>query len=137
MAEPKGHDRKLGLLGADLVVVHFKVDRVKLLGAIRDQVEALMIESDYLGRAPFRWITLSLRSGLKNDIEPSYRRINAKYGDLPMTIEMDVSELQFAVEEEVRRAYLTATLRALAHAARKFGLNAARIDFELASCLTR
>lgn len=137
MAEPRAHDRKLGLLGADLVVVHFKVDRVKLLGAIRGQVEAWMIESGYLDGAPFRWVTLSLRSGLKNDIKPSYRRVSARDGDLSMTIEMDVREPRFAGEEQVRRAYLTATLRALAHAAQRFGLNADRIDFELASCLTQ
>lgn len=127
------HNRKLGLLGADMVVVRFKVDRIRLMQEVRDEVERWIIESGYLDGAPFEWITLSLRFGLKDAEEPSYERVNEKYGDLPMSIELDARNLQSADEEQAKLAFLAATLKALIHAAQKFGLNIDQMSRKLSA----
>ena len=131
MTTTRRHNRKLGLLGADLVVVKFKVDRVRLMTEVRDDVEQWMVESGFLEGAPFEWITLCLRSGLKSDKVPLYGPISKKYADLPMSIELDVGSLQAEGEEQVKRALLIATLTALSHAGHKFGLNGGQIDQKL------
>lgn len=118
----KQHNRKLGLLGADMVRARFKADEMKAMRDVRDEVEGIMERSDYLLNAPFLWITLSLRFGLKNEEEPHYERINTKYGDLPLAIELNSHELVNAELDDLKRLFMIATLKALVHAGHKFRL---------------
>lgn len=80
-----------------------------------------MIDSGYLHDAPFSWVTLAIRYGLKNEENPHYMRINKKYGDLPLAIEVDVHEMIGASLEELHRIFRSASLRALIHAGEKYG----------------
>ena len=129
------YNRKLGLISAGMVKFRFKVDDYRLMGEVQDEAEEWMVESAYLEDAPFEWITLSLRFGLKDDEQPLYFRISKKYRDLPMSIELDVRDLRFADEEQVKRAFLVATLKSLVHAGKKYELNTERISTVLASLL--
>ena len=43
-----------------------------------------MIESRYLEGAPFSWVTIAVRYGLKNDDKPSYQPINKEYVIFPL-----------------------------------------------------
>ncbi len=92
------------------------------MGEIMDEMERLMIETGYLDNAPFKWVGLILRYGLKNEDEPHYQRINKKYGDLPVAIELDTNELRNASREELKEIFTIATLKVLVHVARKYGL---------------
>jgi len=122
MSTARKHNRRLGLCAADLVVVRFKVDEIKIMAEIQDEVEAVLDADGFLSNAPFEWITISLRFGLKNEEAPHYQRINKKYGDLPMAIEVDAQVLQDADYEEFKRLLSIATLKALVHAGHKYEL---------------
>ena len=79
-----------------------------------------MIESGYLEGAPFSWVTIAVRYGLKNDDKPSYQAINKKYGDLPLAIEVDTYELIGASLDDLKFIFGKAVLKALIHAGEKF-----------------
>ena len=122
MSDTKQHDRKLGLLGASLTKARPPRHDLAVMGEVRDDLEAVMIESGYLDGAPFEWVTLALRYGLKDEDAPHYQRISKKYGDLPLGIELDTHELIEADRDELKRLFTLATLKALIHAGKKYGL---------------
>ncbi len=124
MSIKKKHNRKLGLCAADMVKnLRLKVrDELTVMGKVRDDLEREVINSDYLVNAPFEWLTISLRFGLKNEDKPHYQKINKSYGDLPLAIELDAHELRVADESELQVLLTVATLKALIHAGNKYDL---------------
>jgi Immunity protein 39 len=115
------HDRKLVISDVALVKGRFK-SVGPAIDSIRDELEKLLIESDFLDQAPFRWIGLIIRLGLMDHWTPEYQRINKKYGDLPIAIEVDVSELVDADAETIRASFRAASLEALIHVGNKYSL---------------
>ena len=62
-----------------------------------------------------------------DETEPHYEKINAKHGDLPLAIEIDVHRLLGVSEDEMAAVYRKATLTALAHAGERYGLPVERL----------
>lgn len=81
-----------------------------------------MTTDKYLDSAPFEWITIVIRYGLKNEDEPYYQQISKKYGDLPLAIEVDTLELVEEDRDGLKRLFMIATLKALIHAGQKYKL---------------
>lgn len=94
---------------------------------VRDQLEQEIIQSDYLEGAPFKWVGLSIREGLVNELEPHYDKIDLADGELPLAIEIDTHHLLGASEDEMAAVYRKATLIALVHAGECYGLPVARL----------
>jgi len=114
------HNRKLGLNGVALTKQRNNRHDTKALTEVRDELEKVIIDSKYLEDAPFSWITIAVRYGLKNDDKPSYQAVNKKYGDLPLAIEVDIQELIGASLDELKLIFKQAVLKALIHAGEKF-----------------
>ena len=114
------HDRKLGLGGVALTMQRGIRHDIEAANAVRDEIEAVIIDSGYLGGAPFSWVMLIIRYGLKNDEAPVYQRVSKKDGNLPLAIEVDCREMVDVPLEEVTVVFKRATLRALVHAGRKY-----------------
>ena len=114
------HNRKLGLNGVALTKQRNNRHDTKALTATRDEIEKAIIDSGYLDGAPFSWVTIAIRYGLKNDDAPSYQAVNKKYGDLPLSIEVDTHELIDASLDDLKLIFQRAVLKALVHAGRKF-----------------
>jgi hypothetical protein len=93
----------------------------ELLAQVRDELERIVLETRYLEGVPFSWVTVVLRFGLHDQTDPEFGRIDKKYGDLPLSIELDISPLQGASTEMHRVAYLRATAKALVGAGKKYG----------------
>jgi hypothetical protein len=89
---------------------------------VGEEIETVIISTGYLDNAPFKWIGLSLRYGLKYGTAPIYQGINKKYGDLSIAIELDTHDLRIADRGQLKRLYMIATLTALIHVARKYNL---------------
>jgi hypothetical protein len=123
MSEPPKppHGRKLGLTGTALTKARNPKGDVQALSAVRDELEVVLIESGYCEDAPFSWVTISIRFGLKEESEPHYQAINKKYGDLPLAIEVPTEKMQGASLDELKRIFKDAALRALIHAGEKHG----------------
>lgn len=125
------HNRKLGLSGAAMTTARLPRYTIEVATHVRDEIERIMIDTDYLSGAPFEWVTISLRYGLKNEEEPHYDPINKQYGDLPLAIELDTNELVDASREEIKKAFELATLKALVAAGKKFNLQYAQLAARL------
>jgi hypothetical protein len=125
------HKRKLGLLGTSLTKARLHRDSGSALDAVRDDIERVLIETGYLDGAPFSWVSLAIRYGLKDEAAPHYQRINQKYGDLPLAIEVDTHRLVGATRTQLEKVFRVAVLRALVHAAEKYQRPAERLRAKL------
>lgn len=90
------------------------------MGEVMDEVEQVIDESGFLINAPFRWVGLVFRFGARSGGPVYYQRIDKKYGDLPVAIELDAHEVSKASREELKRLFLIATLRVLVHIAIRY-----------------
>ena len=125
MTSAKKHDRKFVFGGVSLTRARTPRHSFEVAPIVQNEIEALMESSGYLGDAPFEWVTLALRYGLKNEEKPHYQRVSKKYGDLPLGIEVDIREVLKADEagpEELKRLFMIASLRALIDAGKKYNL---------------
>jgi hypothetical protein len=127
------HNRKLGLSGIALTEQRNNRLDAQALSAVRDDVEKVLVESRFLDDAPFSWVTIAVRYGLKNDDKPSYQSINKRYGDLPLAIEIDTHELIGASLENLKSVFGKAVLKALIHAGKKFARPVTSLERMLAS----
>lgn len=127
----KQHNHKLGLSGAAMTTQRLPRYTIEVATYVRDKLEKLMLDSGYLNGAPFDWVTVSLRYGLKNEDEPHYEPINKKYGDIPLAIELDARELAVASREEMEKVFEIAVLKSLIAAGRKFNLSVALLETQL------
>lgn len=125
------HNRKLGLSGAAMTTARIPRFSTQVGTIVRDDLEAMMIDCGYLDNAPFDWVTISLRYGLKNEDEPHYEPINKEYGDLPLAIELDTNELRSCDRGELQAAFELAALKALVHAGKKYELEHAALEERL------
>jgi hypothetical protein len=125
------HGRKLGIPGTSLTKVRLNKHGGKALNLVRDSLEQLLVESCFLDDAPFSWVTVSIRYGLKNEDAPHYEKINKRYGDLTLAIEVDTHELISATMEELTLKFKVAALKALIHAGRKYERPTEQLEAEL------
>lgn len=127
------HNRKLVLGGSSLTLARLEhVPDFQAAPIVRDDLEREMIESGYLDDAPFKWIGVVIRYGLKYEAEPHYNGIDKKHGDLDLAIEIDTHDLLDADLAGVIAMFRKATLIALVHAGEKYGLKVDRMKDLLA-----
>ncbi|MEZ5991867.1 MAG: Imm39 family immunity protein [Planctomycetota bacterium] len=141
------HDKRFGISTASLTTARpaqlprYNVQR-EALDPISDDLERILLESGYLNGAPFWWVDLFIRFGLKDDEQPQYQRINKKYGDLPLAIEVDTHRILEAADRdglkpiynvaELTRIFKVASLKALIHAGAKYDRPTKALEDELA-----
>jgi hypothetical protein len=90
--------------------------------AVRAELEQVLLESAFFENAPFEWIGLIIRYGLKDEFDPEYQKVDKVHGDLPIAIEVDSNRLIKADIEAVKAVFRRATSDALIHVAKKYGL---------------
>ncbi len=126
------HNRKLVLGGASLTQAKCNRHTATVGTEVRDRIEEVMNSVDFLKRAPFQWIGLMLRFGLRNETEPHYLGIDENDGEIALAIELDTHELQHASHEELTARFMVATLRALIDVGKKYNLPYVRLQEMLA-----
>jgi hypothetical protein len=117
------HSRKLVLSGVALVKARIAAkENAAAANLVRDDLEQTLIEVGYFEQAPFQWVGLIIRYGLKDETEPHYEPISEKHGDLPLAIEVDANRLVAARQTDMELVYKRAALIALIHAGDRYGL---------------
>jgi hypothetical protein len=114
------HGRILGLLGVALTLARNPRDSSKAMSAIRDELESILKNSRFCEGQGFSWITIAVRFGLKDDAEPRFGKVNRKYGDLPLSIEIDSHRLEGRQLDQLIPILRTAVLLALIHVGKKY-----------------
>src|SRR4029434_1340136 len=100
------HNRKLVLSGVALTKARIpSKQNADAANRVRNELEDEMIRSGFLEGAPFKWIGLIIRYGLVDETEPHYNKINQKYGDLPLAIEIDTHSLLGVLEDDMAIVY--------------------------------
>jgi hypothetical protein len=92
---------------------------------IQDIIEQSIINSTILDNAPFKWINLMYRLTERNKLKPYYMKINQKYGDLPIAVELDLDLLKWADNTDPQiliDIFMMAGLEALIHVCDKYEL---------------
>ncbi len=116
------HKRSLVLGAAALTTVRCNRHDIEVGTEIMDELEPVIQSERFLEKAPFGWVGLILRYGLKNEDRPHYQRINKKDGDLPVAIELDTHELRDASREELKELFMIAILKTLVDVGKKYKL---------------
>ena len=114
------HNRKLGILGVALVKARFPKCTGSALDTVRNELEAHLISSGVLTGAPFFWVTIAIRYGLKDQEQPVFQRINQKYGDLPLAIEVDSHRILNGDEKQITEIFREAATKALLAASKRY-----------------
>lgn len=130
------HNRRLGLCGVSLTEARPNRNAIVAAESVRDEIENIIQTSGYLENAPFWWITIAIRYGIKYDAKPHFHRINKKYGDLPLAIEVDTNDLIEASLQKLTEIFRRAVLISLIDAGRKYDLPVERLETELARDMT-
>lgn len=117
-----GHNRKISLGGTSLTLARCNRHTSAVMIEICNEIECQIMADGYLENAPFLWVGLILRFGLKNEDQPHYQRIDTKDGELPVAIELDEHELRDASREELKQLFMIATLKTLIHIGTKYSL---------------
>ena len=113
------HNRKLVIGGVALVKARLKNTGAAMV-AVCDELEKVLVESDFFAQLPFKCVGLIIRYGLENKFEPLYQRINRTHGELPLSVEIDSHPLLGADIEAVKAVFRQATVEALLHVAQKY-----------------
>jgi hypothetical protein len=122
MAEITMHNRKLVLGSVELQKCRRIRYNLEVINEVRDDVEQLVIDSEFTGSAPFEWVGIIFKHGAKNQAEPEYQKINKRYGDLPITLELNAENLANSDKHALKNIYLIETLKILIHIGTKYEL---------------
>ena len=126
----KMHDRKYVPGAVDLVKGRVKND-FKVVD--QDEIEKILIDSDFFNNMPFQCVGLIYRYGHQNKTVPEYQRINKKYGDLPISVELKMEILQWADQNDLKLLkdiLMIAALEALIHVGKKYKLSTHLLEAE-------
>ena len=126
------HNRKF--VPGIVSLVRLNLKNEKYIVSIQDEIEQIMISTNFLENAPFEWVGLIYRYGLKNMLVPEYSRISKKYGDLPLAIELDSHLLLWADGNNIKLLkdiFILSALLALVHVGEKYNLSYDGIKDEL------
>ena len=125
------HNRKLVLGGVALVKAKLKNTGPAMV-RVCDELEPVLIASDWFPAAPFRRVGLILRYGLKTESEPHYQRINKTHGDLPIAVEVDTNHLLdiHTDPERLKVFFKRVTINCLLSVARRYDLPTEALERE-------
>ena len=124
------HNRKYVPSAVDLVKGRVK-NSPELIE--QDQIEHLLIQSHFFDIAPFKWVGLMYRYGMKNCLIPHYAPIDRIDGELPIAIELKMEILEWADKNNLRLFYdihIIGALEALLHVGRQHKLPTHLIEAE-------
>jgi len=125
------HNRKLVLGGVALVKARLK-NTGPAMDRVRDELEGVLIGAGWFPAAPFRWVGLIIRYGLKTESEPHFQRINKTHGDLPIAVEVDTHHLLdiHTDPERLTAFFKRVTIDCLLSVARRYDLSTEALEHE-------
>lgn len=127
-------DRRIGFISVALVKGRIKND-MGFWKEIKPEIDNLLRENNVFKKAPFLWVGLNYRYGIKNDLKLEFQRINKKYGDLGVALELDMNILKWADENNLtllKDIFMIAALEALLQVCDKYKLPKEAIALERA-----
>jgi hypothetical protein len=123
-------EQKYPLFTGDVVVMVFL--RIKnrnddpCIEKVAKRIIEFLEKINFLENAPFTWMNFIYRYGENNIFsKPELKRINKKYGDLPVTVEIASDWIEYASfndEPMLERVFEASALEALIYVGKKYDL---------------
>jgi hypothetical protein len=129
-------DRKLVIGGVALVKARLR-NTGPALAQVAHELAQVLIESNWFPKAPFDWVGLIVRYGLKTESTSHFQRINKTHGCLPLAVEVDTNLLlDLHRDPTALKAFLKAvTLDCLLSVGRRYDLPVDALEVERQSLL--
>ena len=117
------HGRRLVFSAVSLVKARVRGE-IPVMDQVRNELEAVLVEANWFPSAPFRWIGLMFRYGLKTESRPHFKPIDIADGELPIAVEIDTHVLLDQAKDKVALARFikNTALNCLIAVAAKYGL---------------
>ena len=115
-------DRRVGC-GATALVMGRLRNKEKWEDIIK--LDTLVRQNDLFKDAPFLWVGISYRYGIKNNLKIEFSRVGKKYGDLFVALELDMEILMWADRNNLdllHDIFMIAALEALLQVCDKYKL---------------
>lgn len=128
-------DRRVSCVGVALVMGGMKNNGKVWKKIFKETLDLILKESDTFKTAPFLWVAITYRYGIKNDLKFEFKRINKKYGDLGVALELDMDVLMWADKNNLdllHDIFMIAALEALLQVCKKYKLPSEAIEKERA-----
>ena len=90
--------------------------------AARDEIEGELDRHGYLSEAPFQTVSLILRYGDRDDLNPDFGSIDKRNSELPVTVQLDLARLQKLSPEQLILELRTVMIDVLCDVAANFDL---------------
>lgn len=115
--------------GSSLTMARLRGNKdMRAAGAVREEIEQEMISSSYLDNAPFDFIGLTIRYGLKYDEKPHFLGLDQKTLCCEYAIEVDVNDMLETDYDGLVAIFRKAALIALVYAGKKYDLKTDRLE---------
>lgn len=127
------HNRKF--VPGYIFIVNGRLVNLRSTLNIQNDIEKIVIDSNFLENSPIVWIGLMYRIGKKNMIKPQYGRIDKKDGELPIAVEIKFDVLKWADDNNLKLLkdiFMIAGLEALIDVGKKYNLPTEHIVVERA-----
>ncbi len=94
------------------------------MGAVRDELDSVLAEAGWFPSAPFKYVSLIIRYGLKTELNPEFQRIIKKYGELPIAVELKMEDMRavHCDRNKLEELFKYATVEALLAVAERYAL---------------
>jgi hypothetical protein len=94
----------------------------KALLAARNSLEGSLRENEFLKSAPFKTVSLIIRCGDRDDLNPDFGVIDKRTLELPIAIELDLKRLQMLTDGQIVEEFRLAMIEVLCDVAANFDL---------------
>lgn len=94
-----------------------------VLTRLQSNIGPLLDKIKFFEGMEFNWITIQIEYGLVNDSEPRMERIDKRYLDLPMTMQIDIRTILKMNEDQLYQYFLGVLEICLVHVAMKYGID--------------
>ncbi|CAO5682730.1 MAG: hypothetical protein HEEMFOPI_01770 [Holosporales bacterium] len=125
-------DRRISFCAAALVKGRI-YDDFNCWDKIKTYLNILLKKTEYFQTDKFLYVQLLYRYGIKNNLKVDFGRINKKYGDLPIAVELDMEILMWADKNNIdllHDIFMIAALEALIQVCNRYKLPKEAIEEE-------
>lgn len=113
--------RSLLVGGVSLVPGRLKFGGKAILMA-RNEIESKLVEFGYLKKAPFETVSLVIRYGDRENLNPEFNEIDSKNSELPVAVVLNMEQLKLLSMEQLAEKFRITIIEVLCDVAANFDL---------------
>ena len=125
------HKQALCVGTADLIGKAVAADTSAIVVQLTYDIGPILDSVNFFEHTPFNWITIMIHLGSKNSAQPEQGRISKRYGDLPLTIEVDVEDMLLLPQAKLCEVMYNCVVRCILSVAQTYELDTTQLRMRL------